>query len=153
MRNLIFWGCALAGASLIPLIQAPAFAATTKGMTCAQLRDAEHALDKKAEVIRLRIQAATKGEGANVKAAREMIALLPGVYSGDKGRQLLDEARQMDEADAFIDADRVKPGQTATPDQKALAALQAQMAELNRAYNSNPDCEDRGEFGLTPPRP
>ncbi|MEW5684003.1 MAG: hypothetical protein AB1942_03700 [Pseudomonadota bacterium] len=151
MRFLIPWGCALACAAVTPIIHATAATAApaAPAMSCRQIRDAQAVLDRDAEKIRLRVQAQTRGEGTNVRAAREMIALLPGVYAGAKGEQLLEEARKMDHADAFIDADRVKPGQTPSADQKALAGIQARMAELDRAYARNPDCEDRGEFAFT----
>lgn len=150
MRHLIPWGCALLCAAAAPLALAAAPPASkTAGMSCTQLRDAAHALDDQATTIRLRIQAQPRPEGPNVRNARELIALMPGVYTGAKGKELLDQARKMDEADAFLDADRVKSGKAATPDQKALLALQARIAELDRAYNANPDCEDRGEFSKT----
>ena len=119
------------------------------GMSCSQIRDAQGRLNQEEQEIRLRIQAQRKGEGANVRNAREMIALMPSIYGGAKGQQLLADARRMDEADAFANADHVKAGQTASPDQKKILALQARSLELDRAYAANPDCEDRGEFGLT----
>ncbi len=149
MHKITTVACALAVLATTSYGQAVRAADAPKagaGMSCAQIRAIQHDLNQEEQTIRLRIQAQRKGEGENVRNVREMIKLLPGVYAGAKGEQLLAEARKMDEADAFANADQVKSGQTASADQKQILALQARSLELDKAYAANPDCEDRGEF-------
>lgn len=142
-------GAAIALAGGLAVHAATPSAKPGAGMSCSQIRDAQGVLNQEEQQIRLRIQAQRKGEGENVRNARQMIALMPGVYAGAKGEQLLADARRMDEADAFANADHVKAGQVASADQRKILDLQARSSELDRAYAANPDCEDRGEFGHT----
>ena len=121
----------------------PAFAqARPAASSCKQITDEEMRIAKQEGEIRRGIQARPRPEGANVKAARELIALMPGVYGGGKGAQLLADARKMDDSDAFVDADRIKPGEAMTADQKQLKALGARSAALRKAYLDNPGCDD-----------
>jgi hypothetical protein len=138
-------GQSLLGAALIAgscLALPTSTQAGAAGMSCKQITDEEMAIMKQEGAIRLRIQAKPRPEGSNVKAARDLIALMPGVYAGGKGAQLLADARKMDDSDAFVDADQIKPGQTLTADQKQLKAVMARSAELRKAYLDNPDCDD-----------
>jgi hypothetical protein len=111
-------------------------------LSCKQITDEEIRILKQEEAIQLRVQAKPRPEGPNVKAARELIALMPGVYAGGKGAQLLADARKMDHTDAFVDADQVKPDRIMTADQKQIRALRERAAQLHKAYLDNPDCDD-----------
>lgn len=130
------------GAALIAASGLALPASAQAAASCKQITDEEMAIMKQEEAVRLRIQAKPRPEGSNVKAARELIAVMPGVYAGGKGAKLLADARKMDDSDAFVDADRVKPGQALTADQKLLKALMARSAQLRKAYLDNPDCDD-----------
>ena len=139
----ILFATSLTGAFLFTAA-APVQASSGKmPAVCGAITAEQAKINKQEEAVRLRIQAQPRPEGSNVKTVRELIALMPSAYAGAKGQQALAQAKLMDDADAFIDADKPRAGQALSADQKQIKALEARYDALQRQFNSNPDCVDR----------